>query len=205
MLSLLAATAALRLDPTTRPSTINRRSAVLQTFAAAAVAQPALVWAVDEGATLTSKQKRKAELAEALAQRKAEERVAALPLSKLKTARDKLAEAPTLIDTRQWSELRARVDGRTLNELVNKAAYRKEVATLKTKLVKQLAAIDEFAYRQEKDDFMPGILQDYCAPGVVPRDEPGACKVRKVANREDQTVKIKEAVATLDAIINACS
>jgi len=90
--------------------------------------------------------------------------------------------------------------------LINSAAYRKaDVAALKKKLLLQLVPVDTFAYKQQKEEFLPAILKDYCAPGVVPRDEPGACKVRPVLDTQGQIAKLKEALASLDEIIRACS
>lgn len=164
----------------------------------------------EEGALITSKQKLKAELAEMAAKRTEEERIAALPITKLKVARDKIAEGGTLIEKGNWDELRSRIVLQEVNDIVKRATPYKspnaeKIASLKSKLLKQLKPVDEFAYKQQKEEFMPAVLKDYCAPGVVPRDEPGACKVRPVLDRAGKTDELKAAVATLDALIQACS
>ena len=80
-----------------------------------------------------------------------------------------------------------------------------DVAALKAKLLKQLMPVDKFAYLQQKSEFLPAVLRNECAPGVVPRDEPGACKVRSVPDKELQIANLKGAVVTLDEIIKLCS
>lgn len=64
-------------------------------------------------------------------------------------------------------------------KLINAAANRKaDVSELKAKLLSLLRSVDEFAYTRQKSELMPSMASGYCAPGVVPRDRPGACKVR---------------------------
>lgn len=193
---------------------MSRRGALSAgAFAAVAVAvQPVSAKFVEpeEGAVFTSKQKLKAELAAAAATRTEEERIAALPITKLKVVRDKIAEGSVLVDRGNWDELRARIELQEVNDVVKRAVpYQspasQDVAALKTKLLAQLRPVDEFAYKQQKEEFMPSILKDYCAPGVVPRDEPGACKLRPVLDKVPAQARLKDAVATLDAIIKALS
>jgi len=115
--------------------------------------------------------------------------------------------SPTAVPSRAAA---ARIELQEVNDVVKRAVpYQspasQDVAALKTKLLAQLRPVDEFAYKQQKEEFMPSILKDYCAPGVVPRDEPGACKLRPVLDKVPAQARLKDAVATLDAIIKALS
>ena len=47
----------------------------------------------------------------------------------------------------------------------------------------------------------PSFTSGYCAPGIVPRDEPGACKLRPPMDLAGAKAKTDAALKSLDAIL----
>mmetsp|Transcript_18911 Transcript_18911/g.60245 ORF Transcript_18911/g.60245 Transcript_18911/m.60245 type:complete len:186 (+) Transcript_18911:71-628(+) len=142
----------------------------------------------------------KAEFAKAVADKREAERVAALPASRLKTLRDSLAnDAPALLEAGDWGKLRNAIVAARKSTGALVAETKRDLRPLTKALDAQLYSLDEFAYSQEA--VMPGMFSGYCAQGVVPRDEPGACKVRPTADLKAQSAKLKEAVATFDKLL----
>ena len=169
-LLLLGVAAALRLP---QQQTFMLRRAALQQSAAAAAAA-ALLAAPAQALD-------KAEFAKAVADKREAERVAALPASRLKTLRDSLAnDAPALLEAGDWGKLRNAIVAARKSTGALVAETKRDLRPLTKALDAQLYSLDEFAYSQEA--VMPGMFSGYCAQGVVPRDEPGACKVRPTAD-----------------------
>ena len=62
-----------------------------------------------------------------------------------------------------------------MRPLIRTVQTQESVDALVAKLLVQIRTVDEFAYSQQVT--APGFLSGCCAKGIVPRDEPGACKV----------------------------
>lgn len=107
MLLLLSSGLSMRVRSPPLSSEASRRTALTHFFAASLALPPLAALAEPpQDAVLTSKQKRKAELAAAMAARKEEERVSELPITKLKLAREQIAGCEKLIEEGEWEELR---------------------------------------------------------------------------------------------------
>ena len=75
------------------------------------------------------------------------------------------------------------------------------VDALVVKLLEQLRSVDEFAYSEQVT--LPGALSGCCAKGIVPRDEPDACKVCTV-DAATPAAALVDAAKTFDVILQKC-
>ena len=57
----------------------------------------------------------------------------------------------------------------------------------------------------ENQSVIPGALTGYCAPGVVPRDEAGSCKVKPIVEKGPAIAKLKTALSSFDSLLKECS
>lgn len=134
------------------------------------------------------------------------EKVAALPINRIKSARTELATAPDLIASGEWTTLRDLIQSSTgppLVKTLDEGKFKaREVRVLTSKLRKQLLVVDAAAYSQQS---FPGadVFAGYCSPGVVPREE-GGCKVKPSMDTVPLLASIKDALATFDELISVC-
>jgi len=200
--AVLASTAsALRLQPvhaqqSRRELLINSASA-LTALAAAAPAHAAVSELADPN--LSKEERTRLALA-----RKETERVANLPINKLKGMRAQLGSAPALVESDQWDELRDLIrdtTGGPLTELQKKNQWSDQSTAKATVAMRKLLFdVETVAYSQQK---FPGsnAVGGYCAPGVVPRDSNSGCKVRPSLEKVPIVAKLNEAMAKFDELI----
>uniref|UniRef100_A0A7S0Q0Z0 Chorismate mutase n=1 Tax=Coccolithus braarudii TaxID=221442 RepID=A0A7S0Q0Z0_9EUKA len=198
LVMLVAGAAALRTPPTPPTSAVAQsRRTVVTTGCAIALARSFPTPPAFAGNAAIKEQ-----LAEKVAANREAERVAALPITKLRALRGRLAAAPSLIEEGNWNALRNVVRAMQGTSDLASAATSTDTKPLTKRLNGKLFVVDNFAYSQELA--FTGVLSGYCAPGVVPRDEPGSCKVRPFSTAEPLAA-LKEALATFDEILAQCS
>ena len=142
----------------------------------------------------------------ALQTRKETERVAALPITKLKSKRDKFKTASSLVESESWDALRDLIQdttGAPFVAVVNEGKFdAPEIRTAAVKVRKLVFDVDKFAYSQQS---FPGsdVLSGYCAPGVVPREK-GGCKPKPVVEKAPLLAKLKDAAMVYDEVVRLC-
>ena len=172
-------------------------------FPAALVANPLATNAAvtDIGKAGLSKE----EFYAALAARKEKERIAALPINRIKSLRDSFASASSLADADNWSGLRDLIQettGPNLRTLLKEGRYEVAAVIAPTNQLRKVTfEVDKFAYSQQ--DF-PGadLFAGYCAEGVVPRGD-GGCKLKPKVDKSSVIAQLKEASALYDQLIKA--
>lgn len=158
----------------------------------------------------------------AAAARKAAETAAKDPINRLNKARDTLAGVPGLLEGvnpdlglaraalsqtkpqriagERWE---AQVEGvaYVVRDVITKdsALFKSDVGAKRAQLLKEVQALDLFVY--DNQNKTPQAISGYCAPGIVPRDEPGACKLRPPMDLAGAKAKTDAALKSLDAIL----
>ena len=208
LLVALSAVSALRVplqaQPTqTRFHSTNRRELLAQAVGAAAALTTAVTPAFAKPTELAASGMSKEERVRLALARKAAEEEAALPINRLKQARERLSSASSLIDQGDWSELRDLIQettGPSLSKLQAENKWtRKEIRIATVDMRKALFTIDKFAYSQQS---FPGsdVFAGYCAPGVVPRSDDG-CKMKPAVDKTPLLDALKSALTSFDQVI----
>jgi len=201
-LSDLGVVAALRV-PSQPPAAQQSRRSVLGAIAALSV--PAAAHAE------TSREKIKADMYAKVKVREEADRLAAMPINKLKALRATLVTAPELLESEDFGELRETIglSGLGLSKLLKTSGFSSAATQKSLELVvqlrKDLLVADQYAYTAQMSNLPTGALSGYCAPGVVPRDGPGSCKPVPTADKAPALASLKAGLATFDEIIKACS
>lgn len=135
----------------------------------------------------------------AAAAREAKEATERLPLNRLKVARSGLVSVLESLEgaNPEWDRIREQLTSSTgvktagsgysvssegvayALRTAGKEICPTDVAVERVKLTKLIGEVETFAF--ENQSVIPGALTGYCAPGVVPRDEAGSCKVSSAA------------------------
>lgn len=206
MLALLAASQGLLVQPAPKGQApiATRRGVLSGALASVAfAAAPAFAEQSDLAKDLAAGKLSKDEYYAAIAARKEAERVAVLPVNRLKVLRQKLATCDAAINSGDWDGVRDIIRESTTKELiaaVNAGGYGKkdEGKILTTKIRKAVYNVDLAAYGQQ--DLFGGIGGSYCAEGVVPR-EGGGCKPRPSVDKAPLLAGIKDALSAFDQLI----
>ena len=146
-------TSALRLPaPATqqqsRRGLLINSAGALASFASLAVAPP--VQALGPPGVLS-----KEELAARIQERREEEKIAALPINKLKAIRATIADAPALLDAADWAGVRTTIGlaGPSFSKLIKSSGFSDAVTLQALKLTvqlrKDLLPADTFAYNEQ--------------------------------------------------------
>jgi len=208
MLALFAASSqGLLVQPTPKAESAvaSRRSVLSGALASVAfAAAPAFAEQSDVAKQFAAGTLSKEELYAFAAERKEAERVAALPVNRLKNLRALLASSEQLIDAGKWEELREVIRLSTTSDLikaVNDGGIGKtdEGKILVTKVRKAVYNIDLVAFGTQS--VFGDSLSGYCAPGVVPRDKKTGCKERPPIDKAALMVDLKKALESFDKII----
>ena len=205
MLALLAASQGLLVQPAPKGQApiATRRGVLSGALASVAfAAAPAFAEQSDLAKDLAAGKLSKDEYYAAIAARKEAERVAVLPVNRLKVLLE-LATCDAAINSGDWDGVRDIIRESTTKELiaaVNAGGYGKkdEGKILTTKIRKAVYNVDLAAYGQQ--DLFGGIGGSYCAEGVVPR-EGGGCKPRPSVDKAPLLAGIKDALSAFDQLI----
>ena len=74
-----------------------------------------------------------------------------------------------------------------------------DVGPLRVQLLAQIKDIDQIVYDNQAKS--PSVVSGYCAAGVVPRDEPGACKVKPQLDVAPVKAKVEAALKLFDSLL----
>ena len=186
------------------------RRGALASAAACALPLPALARGSDEAKATA-------------AAREAKEATERLPLNRLKAARSGLASVLDSLESAnpEWDSIREQLTSSSgvktagsgyaassegvayTLRTAGKEACSASAAVERVKLTKLIGEVETFAY--ENQSVIPGALTGYCAPGVVPRDEAGSCKVKPIVEKGPAIAKLKTALSSFDSLLKECS